>query len=49
MDAASGLMHSLATTSANVGKMTQAHGLLDGGELNIYGDTGYQSVHKRNP
>ena len=37
-------MHSLSTTAANV-DVTEAHGLLHGGEM--WCDAGYQGVHKR--
>ena len=47
VDAQTGLVHSLATTSANVHGMTQAHGLLHGGEQRVWGDAGYIGVQKR--
>ena len=48
-DVVSGYVHSLATTAANVSDVTQAHKLLHGAEMDVYGDAGYQGVHKRNP
>ena len=47
VDAESGLVHSMATTSANVHDMTQAHRLLHGEERAVWGDSGYTGVHKR--
>ena len=47
VDAASGLVHSLATTAANVNDVTVAHRLLHGGETEAWGDAGYQGVAKR--
>ena len=47
VDAASGLVHHLATTAANVNDVTQAHRLLHGGETEAWGDAGYQGVAKR--
>ena len=40
-------MHSLSTTAANVHDVTEAHGLLHGGETQVWCDAGYQGVHKR--
>lgn len=48
-DVASGFVHSVATTAANISDVTQADQLLHGGELEVYGDAGYQGVHKRHP
>lgn len=47
VDAHSGLVHSLIGTAANVCEVTQAQGLLHGGESDVFGDTGYQGVGKR--
>ncbi len=47
VDAAAGLVHSLATTAANVNDVTVAHRLLHGGETQAWGDTGYRGVEKR--
>ena len=47
VDAASGLVHSLATTAANVNDVTQAHRLLHGGETEAWGDAGYQGAGRR--
>ena len=47
VDAASGLVHHLATTAANVNDVTVAHRLLHGGETEAWGDAGYQGVAKR--
>ena len=46
-DAATGLVHSFTTTSANVHDVTQAHRLLRGGETQVWGDAGYLGVQKR--
>ena len=42
-----GLVHSMTTTAANVHDVTEAHRLLHGGETVVWGDAGYQGVHKR--
>ena len=47
VDAGTGLVHSLATTSANVHDVTQANRLLHGGESQVWGDAGYIGVQKR--
>ena len=47
VDADSGLTHTLVTTAANVGDVTQAHALLHGQEQEVYADAGYQGVEKR--
>lgn len=47
VDAASGLVHTLVGTAANVGDVTQAHALLHGEESTALGDAGYQGVEKR--
>ena len=47
VDADSGLTHTLVTTAANVGDVTQAHALLHGREQEAYADAGYQGVEKR--
>ena len=47
VDADSGLTHTLVTTAANVGDVTQAHALLHGQEQEAYADAGYQGVDKR--
>jgi len=49
VDAESGLVHSVATTAANVNDVTQAHALLHGEESDVLADAGYQGVDKRNP
>ena len=41
------VVHSFATTSANVHDVTQAHRLLHGGERQVWGDAGYIGVQKR--
>ena len=43
-DAETGVVHSVATTSANVHDVTEAHRLLHGGEKRVWGDAGYQGV-----
>ena len=47
VDAVSGLAHSLTTTAANAGDVTQAGALLHGAETTAWGDAGYQGVEKR--
>ena len=47
VDADSGLVHSMATTSANVHDVTQAHRLLHGEERAVWGDAGYIGVDTR--
>ena len=46
-DAASGLVHSVKATAANVADVTQAGELLHGDEREAFGDAGYQGVTKR--
>lgn len=47
VDAASGLVHTLSTTAANVHDVTQTHALLHGEEQKVYGDSGYLGADKR--
>ena len=47
VDAETGLVHSLSTTSANVHDMTEAHRSLHGEEQQVWGDAGYIGVQKR--
>ena len=47
VDAASGLVHTVVGTSANVNDLTVAGRLLHGQEHAAFGDAGYQGVHKR--
>ena len=47
VDAATGLVHSLHATAANVSDVTEAHRLLHGGESEAWGDAGYRGVEKR--
>ena len=46
-DAQTGVVHSVTTTPANVHDVTEAHRLLHGGEIRVWGDAGYQGVDKR--
>lgn len=46
-DADSGLVHSLVGTAANVHDVTQAHALVHGQERDVFTDSGYQGVDKR--
>ena len=46
-DAETGIVHSVATTAANVHDVTVASRLLHGGEKAVWGDAGYQGVAKR--
>ena len=47
VDADTGIVHSMSTTGANVHDVTETHKLLHGGETVVWGDAGYQGVHKR--
>ena len=47
VDDQSGLVHSLATTSANVHDLTASEGLLQGEEVRVWGDAGYRGMEKR--
>ncbi len=47
VDIASGLVHTVATTPANVNDLNVAGQLLHGDEEAAFGDAGYQGVHKR--
>src|SRR5829696_1376686 len=47
VDAASGLVHTVVGTSANVSDINVAGALLHGHEHAAFGDAGYQGVHKR--
>lgn len=47
VDAHSGLVHTLIGTAANVHDVTQAQGLLHGEETDVFGDSGYQGIEKR--
>ena len=46
-DAASGLVHSVEGTAANVSDISQAHALLHGGEKSVGADAGYVGAEKR--
>ena len=46
-DADFGLVHSVATTAANAHDITQAHALLHGEETDVFADSGYRGVEKR--
>jgi transposase, IS5 family len=47
VDADSGLVHSVIGTAANVNDLNVAAALLHGQETDVFGDAGYQGVHKR--
>ena len=47
VDTASGLVHTVVGTSANVSDINVAGALLHGDEHAAFGDSGYQGVHKR--
>ena len=47
VDSQTGVVHSVSTTSANVHDVTETPRLLHGGETQVWGDAGYQGVHKR--
>lgn len=46
-DADSGLIHRVASTAANAHDVTQAHALLHGEEADVFADSGYRGVEKR--
>ena len=46
-DAASGLVHTVRGTAANVHDVVEANALLHGKETDVYGDAGYRGAHKR--
>lgn len=47
VDTDSSLVHSVATTAANLHDITQAHALLHGQETDVFADSGYRGVEKR--
>ena len=47
VDAQTGVVHSVATTPANVHDVTETPRLLHGGESQVWGDAGYLGVQKR--
>ena len=47
VDADSGLVHSLTTTAANAHDVNQASELLHGEETDVFADSGYRGVEKR--
>jgi IS5 family transposase len=47
VDEALGIVHSISTTAANVHDITETANLLHGEEQCVWGDAGYQGVHKR--
>lgn len=47
VDADSGVVHTVISTAANVHDVTQALDLLHGQESDVYGDSGYRGVQKR--
>jgi IS5 family transposase len=47
VDAEGGLVHTVTTTAANAGDVTQASNLLHGKEKMAFGDAGYTGVEKR--
>ena len=47
VDDQSGLVHSLATTSANMHDLTASEELLHGEEARVWGDAGYRGMEKR--
>jgi IS5 family transposase len=49
VDVESGLVHTVTTTPANVGDVTQVTKLLHGKEKTVYADAGYQGAEKRAP
>jgi IS5 family transposase len=49
VDVESGLVHTVTTTPANVGDVTEVDKLLHGKEKTVYADAGYQGAEKRVP
>ena len=47
VDSETGIVHSMSVTAANAHDVTETHHLLHGGETVVWGDAGYQGVHKR--
>jgi len=47
VDAASGLVHTVRATAANVHDVVEANSLLHGEETDVYGDAGYRGADKR--
>ena len=47
LDSETGIVHSMTTTAANAHDVTETHHLLHGKEEVVWGDAGYQGVHKR--
>ena len=47
VDSDTGIVHSLSATAANVHDIRETPHLLHGGETVVWGDAGYQGVHKR--
>jgi len=47
VDAGSGLIHSLVTTTASVQDVTQCHHLIREDDHTVYGDNGYAGIQKR--
>ena len=47
VDSETGIVHSMSATAANAHDVTETHHLLHGGETVVWGDAGYQGVHKR--
>lgn len=47
VDSDTGIVHSMSATAANAHDVTETHHLLHGGETVVWGDAGYQGVHKR--
>ena len=47
VDSETGIVHSMTTTATNAHDVTQAHNLLHGVETVVWGDAGYQGVHKQ--
>ena len=47
VDSETGIVHSMSTTAANAHDVTEAHKPLHGGEAVVWGDAGYQGVHRR--
>ncbi len=48
VDAETGVVHSVTNTAANAHDITQANHLLHGKEKDVYADSGYRGIQKRN-
>ena len=47
VDSETGIVHSMSATAANVHDIRETPNMLHGSETVVWGDAGYQGVHKR--